>query len=108
MSEGNRFGKYASNWFKFENVSDSIAGTLEAVEEGIGTNGDEYPILVLTTGEGEETKVRASQYDLKEQLDKENPSDGDWLEIELVGFEQVAKGKMKRFRLSVSRNGESF
>jgi hypothetical protein len=107
-TKASRFNKYSSTWFKFEQVGDRVAGTLVSVEEGVGQDGGAYPILNLDTNEGDR-RVRASQYQLKELLDRENPEDGDFLEIELIGFTSVAMGKMKDFVLKVTKNdGESF
>jgi hypothetical protein len=107
MTEGSRFSKYASDWMKFEEPEDKIEGSLVRTYEELGQTGDTFPVLVLANDEGER-RVRASQFDLKQQLAQKDPQDGDWLEIELIGFEQVAKGKMKRFRLDVTRNGDAF
>jgi hypothetical protein len=107
MTESNRFARYASTWVKFEEVGDQVAGNLLGVDEEVGQSGDVYPTLTLKNDEGER-RVRASQFDLKQQLEAKDPQDGDWLEIELTGFEQVSKGKMKRFRLDVTRNGDAF
>jgi hypothetical protein len=107
QTAGGRFNKYASTYWKPEKVGDRITGTLVSVEEGVGQNGDVYPILTLVTEDGER-RVRASQYDLKEKLNREEPADGDELEIELVDFQHVAMGKMKIFNdpLVVKRNGD--
>jgi hypothetical protein len=107
MSESNRFGKYSSDFVKFEEVGNRVEGTLLGVAEETGTSGDSYPVLKLDTHEGE-CRIRASQYKLKELLAVKDPQDGDWLEIELTGFEQASKGKMKIFRLDVTPNGETF
>jgi hypothetical protein len=103
-----RFAKYASTWMKFEDPGDKIAGTLLTADEEIGqTSGDPYPVLKLETDEGERG-VRASQVHLQQLLAEQEPQDSDWIEIELVGFQQTAMGKMKRFTLTVTRAGEAF
>jgi hypothetical protein len=107
MTEGSRFSKYTSDFVKFEEPKDRVEGSLVRVVEDLGQSGDVYPVLTLETHEGER-RVRASQFDLKKKLAEKDPQDGDWIEIELVDFEQAAKGKMKIFRLDVTRNGDAF
>src|SRR5215216_3020469 len=107
MTESNRFTKYASPRVKFETTGNKIAGTLVGTREMIGQSGDEFPVLTLTTDEGER-EVFASQFHLKQLLAEHAPEDGDWLEIELVDFRPTAMGKMKIFRLEVIRKGDAF
>jgi hypothetical protein len=98
----NPYAQYATPRWSANEVGDLANGTLVAINHKTGKQtGDPFPELVLDDGDTV-TEVWATQVDLKRQLAEKNPAEGDWLEIELVGFKQTAMGEMKLFRVDVT------
>ena len=76
--------------FKFQAVGDSIAGTITDVREHDFGDGNQ-PILELTTDDGDEFSVIASQRNLQVRLAEVRPASGDRIAIKFTGEGQPSK-----------------
>lgn len=99
------YDKYAGSgdYFKFDDVGDTIVGVIKDVREGRTFNGDPCPELVLETDDGEEKTVTASQVRLKAALAEKRPQVGDKVRIAYSGVGEASPGKAppKEFTVDV-------
>ncbi|MEU5946286.1 hypothetical protein ABZ793_12080 [Micromonospora sp. NPDC047465] len=91
---------------KFENVGDTVSGTVTAVRSHRFDDGKVAPQILLTTDDGEERTVTAGQVRLKAALAEKRPEAGDHLTVTFTQNEKRAGGKtLKHFEVTVRRNG---
>ena len=96
----------ASEYVKFENVGDSVAGTVLAVQVHRWDDGTACPKLVIDTGDGEEIALTASQMRLKALLAEQRPEAGDHITVTFTEVEKRPGGKtLKHFDVQVTRGG---
>lgn len=100
--------RVGGEFFKFDNVGDSIAGTINAVRAHRFDDGSVAPQVMLTTDDGEEKTVTAGQVRLKAALAEQRPEAGDHITITFTENEKRAGGKtLKHFDVNVARGGGS-
>lgn len=98
--------RVGGEFFKFDNVGDSIAGTVNAVRAHRFDDGSVAPQVMLTTDDGEEKTVTAGQVRLKAALAEQRPEAGDHISITFTESEKRAGGKtLKHFDVNVTRGG---
>lgn len=98
--------RVGGEFFKFDNVGDSIAGTINAVRAHRFDDGSVAPQVMLTTDDGEEKTVTAGQVRLKAALAEQRPEAGDRITITFTENEKRAGGKtLKHFDVNVARGG---
>ena len=98
--------RVGGEFFKFDNVGDSIAGTVNAVRAHRFDDGSVAPQVMLTTDDGEEKTVTAGQVRLKAALAEKRPEAGDRISITFTENEKRAGGKtLKHFNVDVTRGG---
>jgi hypothetical protein len=100
--------RIGGEFVKFDNVGDSIAGTITAIRAHRFDDGSVAPQILLTTDSGEERTVTAGQIRLKTALAEQRPEAGDHLTITYTENEKRAGGKtLKHFDVVVKRgNGQ--
>lgn len=103
---GLNWGKYKSDWFKFEDIGDSIGGNIISLEEGSDYNGNTVPQLVIETDSGPR-KVTAGQVMLQAALAEKEPEEGDHITITYSGNGEGKPGRApaKLFKVEVTRAG---
>lgn len=90
------------DYFKFNDVGDSVAGTMTAKRAGTDFNGNPCPELDIETGDGETVTLSAAQAQLKRLLMDANPQVGDRLSIVYTHDEKTTKGSnMKCFDVAI-------
>lgn len=94
-----------SDFFKFENVGDMIAGDLIEVRKGTDFNDKPCPELIIRTDDGADVHIGCGQAQLKAKVLAQRPEAGDWIKIEFTGTEKAAKGMKKTFELTVASGG---
>jgi len=93
-------------FFKFDQVGDTISGTITAVRSHRFDDGKVAPQVLLTTDDGQERTVTAGQVRLKAALAEKRPEAGDHLTITYTQKEPRAGGKtLKHFEVTVRRGG---
>lgn len=93
-------------YVKFENVGDSVAGTITAIRSHRFDDGSVAPQVLLTTDTGEERTVTAGQIKLKTELVTQRPEPGDHITITHTEVEKRSGGKtLKHFDVRVVRGG---
>lgn len=98
--------RVGGEFFKFDNVGDSISGTINAVRAHRFDDGSVAPQVMLTTDDGEEKTVTAGQVRLKAALAEQRPEAGDRITITFTENEKRAGGKtLKHFNVDVTRGG---
>ncbi len=99
--------RVGGEFVSFENVGDTVSGTLNAVRaHRFSPNEAAVPQLLLTTDDGEEKTVTAGQVRLKAELAAQRPEPGDHLKITLTDIEKRQGGKtLKHFTVEVRRGG---
>ena len=98
--------RVGGEFFKFDNVGDSIAGTVNAVRAHRFDDGSVAPQVMLTTDDGEEKTVTAGQVRLKAALAEQRPEAGDHISVTFTENEKRAGGKtLKHFDVKVTRGG---
>lgn len=96
--------KVGGEFVKFENVGDSVAGTVTAIRAHRFDDGSVAPQILLVTDDGEERTVTAGQIQLKGKLAEQRPEAGDHVTITYTQQEKRAGGKtLKHFELTVTR-----
>lgn len=98
--------KPSGDYAKFDNVGDTIAGTITAIRAHRWDDGSVSPQVLLVTDDGEERTVTAGQVRLKAALAEQRPEAGDHITIALSDVEKRAGGKtLKHFTVNVKRGG---
>lgn len=98
--------RVGGEFVKFENVGDTIAGTVTAVRAHRFDDGSVAPQVLLTTDAGEERTVTAGQVRLKAELAAQRPEPGDHITITHTEVEKRSGGKtLKHFSVQVNRGG---
>ena len=88
---------------KFENVGDTVAGTIQAIRKQVWDNGKVDPQLLLLDDNGEERSLTAGQVRLKAELADKRPEVGDHIKVTLTSIEPRGGGKtLKHFEVIVT------
>lgn len=94
------------DFIKFDNVGDTVAGTINAVRAHRFDDGKVAPQVLLTTDDGEEKTVTCGQVRLKYALAEQRPEAGDHITITYTQKENRTGGKtLKHFDVKVRRGG---
>lgn len=86
---------------KWENPGDSIIGTVTGIGTGTDMNGNTVPEITLTTDDGDDAILSASQAQLKAKLFDLRPQVGDRLSVVFTSLEKRALGSLKCFDVAV-------
>lgn len=98
--------RVGGEFVKFENVGDTVSGTVNAVRAHRFDDGSVAPQILLTTDDGEERTVTAGQVRLKAELATQRPEPGDHVVIQFTQEEKRSGGKtLKHFTVQVTRGG---
>lgn len=98
--------KASGDFVKFENIGDTVSGTVTGVRAHRFDDGKVVPQVLLTTDDGEEKTMTAGQVQLKAKLAEERPEHGDHIKVTLSEVEKRAGGKtLKHFDVVVTRGG---
>ena len=98
--------RVGGDFIKFENVGDTVSGTVNAVRAHRFDDGSVAPQILLTTDDGEERTVTAGQVRLKAELATQRPEPGDHVTIKFTEVEKRSGGKtLKHFSVEVNRGG---
>lgn len=96
--------KSGGEFVSFENVGDTVSGTITAVRTHRFDDGKVVPQILLATDDGEERTLTAGQVRLKASLAEQRPEAGDHLKVTLSQIEKRAGGKtLKHFDVEVKR-----
>ncbi len=96
----------SSEYVKFENVGDTVSGTVVNITAHKWDDGSVSPQILLQTVEGQQT-VTAGQVRLKAMLADKRPEVGDLLKITMTGVEKRAGGKtLKLWDVDVTHGGD--
>ena len=99
--------RVGGEFVKFENVGDTVSGTINAVRAHRFDDGSVAPQVLLTTDDGEERTVTAGQVRLKAELATQRPEPGDHVTITFTEVEKRSGGKtLKHFKVEVTRGGK--
>ncbi|MGH3503174.1 MAG: hypothetical protein ACRDQA_20105 [Nocardioidaceae bacterium] len=99
--------RLGGDFIKFDNVGDTVAGTISAVRVHRFEGGQVAPQILLTTDDGEEKTLTAGQVRLKTALAEQRPEAGDHITVTLTDVEPRAGGKsLKHFDVTVNRGGQ--
>lgn len=99
--------RVGGEFVKFENVGDTVSGTVNAVRAHRFDDGSVAPQVLLTTDDGEERTVTAGQVRLKAELAAQRPEPGDHITITHTDVEKRSGGKtLKHFQVVVTRGGK--
>ena len=94
----------SSNFVKFDNAGDKVAGTITAIGKRRFDDGSVAPELRITTDAGDEVTLTAGQIRLKMALADQRPEVGDHLTVIFERAEKRAGGKtLKHFDVKVAR-----
>lgn len=97
--------RIASEYAKFENIGDTVSGTVTGVYAHRFEDGKVVPKIMLDTTEGE-IALTAGQVRLKAALSEKRPEVGDVLTVTLTEIEKRAMGKtLKHFNVDVIKSG---
>lgn len=89
-------------YVKFENVGDTITGTIVAIRAMTWEDGTKSPQIILDC-EGIERTVTAGQVRLKAALAEKRPEAGDFISITFTSLEKRSGGKtLKHFDVVVN------
>lgn len=101
--------EFAGDRTSFDNVGDSVTGTLVARRTEQGKGGGMVPVVTLKrTDTGKDTEVWASPVDLKTQLAAYAPEVGDKLRITLTELRHTGQASpMKVFKVEFKKGDES-
>lgn len=95
--------RVGGDYIKFDNVGDSVTGTVVAVRAHRWDDGSVCPQIILNV-DGEERTITAGQVRLKVALAEQRPEPGDILTVEFTENEKRAGGKtLKHFSVDVQR-----
>lgn len=96
----------SSEYVKFENIGDTVSGTVVNITAHKWDDGSVSPQILLQTVEGQQT-VTAGQVRLKALLAEKRPEVGDLLKITMTGVEKRAGGKtLKLWDVDVTHGGD--
>lgn len=100
--------RVGGDYVKFENVGDTVTGTVVAIRAQRWDDGKVDPQIILTV-DGDEKTITAGQVRLKAELAAQRPEPGDVLTVTLIDIEKRAGGKtLKHFAVDVVRgNGKA-
>lgn len=99
--------KADAEFFKFDQVGDSIAGTITKIGKHKFDDGKVATQLGLTTAEGREWTVTAGQVRLAAALQEQRPEVGDHISITYTQKEPRPGGKtLKHFEVKVRGTGQ--
>jgi hypothetical protein len=95
--------------FRFEAVGDSIAGVISDMRIATMADGTRMPALTITTADGGDWSLLASQVGLQRLLSQHRPATGDKISIVYVGDLDAKPGKSpaKQFEVAVKRGDET-
>lgn len=100
--------KTGGEFVKFEQIGDSISGTIDAVRTHRFDDTGVAPQILLTTDSGEERTLTAGQIRLKAALAAERPEQGDHLKVTLTQIEKRAGNRtLKHFEVKVTRGAKT-
>lgn len=92
---------------KFDNIGDTVTGTITAIRKHQFDDGKVVPQLFLDV-DGEERTLTAGQVRLKAALAEQRPDVGDTLTVTLSNVEKRTGGKtLKHFDVSIARGGST-
>lgn len=95
-----------NDFVKFENVGDTVTGTIQTIKAHRFDDNNVVPQILLTTADGDEKTLTAGQTKLKLLLLEQRPEVGDTVTITLTDIEKRGGGKtLKHFSLDVKRAG---
>jgi hypothetical protein len=95
----------SGNYVKFENVGDSVSGTITSIRRHTFDDGKVVPQIELTTDDGEEMTLTAGQIKLKQELTELRPNVGDHLFVVYASTEKRPGGKtLKHFTVRVNES----
>ena len=98
--------RVGGEFVKFENVGDTVSGTVNAVRAHRFDDGSVAPQILITTDEGEERTITAGQVRLKAELATQRPEPGDHIKVTFTEVEKRSGGKtLKHFSVEVTRGG---
>ena len=98
--------RVGGEFVKFENVGDTVSGTVNAVRAHRFDDGSVAPQVLITTDTGDERTVTAGQVRLKAELAAQRPEPGDHITITHTEVEKRSGGKtLKHFSVQVNRGG---
>lgn len=95
-------------FISFENIGDTVSGTINAIRTHRFDDGKVVPQILLTTDSGEERTLTAGQVRLKAELAEKRPEAGDHLKVTLSDIEKRSGGKtLKHFTVEVGHGGNA-
>jgi hypothetical protein len=98
--------RVGGDYAKFENVGDSVSGTVNAVRAHRFDDGSVAPQILLTTDGGEEKTVTCGAIRLKVAVAEQRPEPGDHITITYTQEEKRAGGRtLKHWDVKVTRGG---
>jgi hypothetical protein len=89
------------DFVKFENVGDTVTGTITAIRGGTDFNGNPCPVIDLDTADGART-VTCAQANLKAQIVAKRPTVGSSITITYAKQTKVEKGMRKDFDIVIT------
>lgn len=100
--------KVGGDYIKFDNVGDTITGTVLSVGAHRWDDGTVSPQVLLETADGEEKTITAGQIRLKAALAEKRPEVGDKLTVTYTELEKRAGGKtLKHFDVQVVKGASN-
>jgi hypothetical protein len=91
----------SGDFIRFDNVGDTVSGTITGVRKHMFEDGKVVPQIELDTADGPKT-LTAGQVRLKAALAEKRPGVGDLLTVTLTSIEKRAGGKtLKEFSVIV-------
>lgn len=98
--------RVGGEFVKFDNVGDTVSGTINAVRAHRFDDGSVAPQILITTDDGEERTITAGQVRLKAELATQRPEPGDHIKVTFTEVEKRSGGKtLKHFAVEVTRGG---
>lgn len=100
--------RQGGEFFKFNQVGDRIAGTINAIRTHRFEDGKVAPQILLTTDEGDERTLTVGQVRLKAALAEQRPEPGDHLTVTFTQNEKRTGGKtLKHFEVQIRRASQA-
>jgi hypothetical protein len=97
----------SGEFVKFETVGDSIAGVINSIRVHTWPDGSAAPQIALTTDQGEDRTMTASQVQLKAALATQRPDVGDHIAVRYTSEEKRSGGKtLKHFDVKVTKKAD--
>lgn len=98
--------KAGGEFVSFENVGDTVSGTVNALRTHRFDDGKVVPQILLTTDDGDERTLTAGQVRLKAEMAAQRPEVGDHIKVTFSQLEKRQGGKtLKHFDVVVTRGG---